>query len=112
MCMYSKSFKIMRSLSQNKIYILLKMFQWDSFQKLSGMCDVIVSCHNGPDVRQCKFTNFTADAFVAKTKSNIASAKILLSDHQFQYVLPLAFGQDPLEKFLVMPGNDAPDAND
>jgi hypothetical protein len=68
-----------------------RQLQCDSFQKLSNMCDVIAT--------------FTADAFVATTKFNIAAAETLLYDHHFQYVLPAAFGQDPLEKFFGNAGN-------
>ena len=45
-------------------------------------------------------TQFTADAFTGTTTNVISAAEYLLKDHNFQYVLPAVFLQDPEEKFF------------
>ena len=50
--------------------------------------------------RQKKLTAYTANAFTVTTKNNISAAKYLLQTHNFEYVLPSVFSQDPLEKFF------------
>ena len=73
----------------------------DNFSKLSVMCDVIDSCRwEGGRYRQKKLTQFTADAFKITTKFSIAAATYLFTYHNFQYVLPAVFSQDPLEKIF------------
>ena len=73
----------------------------DNFSKLSAMYDVIDSCRwEGGRFRQKKLTQFTADAFKITTKYSIVAATYLLTYHNFQYVLPAVFSQDPLEKLF------------
>ncbi|ESN97104.1 hypothetical protein HELRODRAFT_178555 [Helobdella robusta] len=55
--------------------ILLRQYVSLQFQMLLGMCDAIASCRNGLGLRQCKAIDFAEDAFVAKTKFNIAAAE-------------------------------------
>ena len=72
-----------------------------TFHDLHAACDVIASCRwNGTGNRQQKLTKFTADAFLTTTKFNIAAASMLLTDYHFQYILPAAFSQNPLEKLF------------
>ena len=72
-----------------------------SFQKLMKVCDMVGSCRwDGIGTRCKKITKFTADAFVVTTKNNIAAAQMLLHNHNFSYVLPSVFSQDPIEKFF------------
>ena len=60
------------------------------------MCEVVRSCR----WEGRKLTQFTADAFIVTTKFSIAAATYLLSHHNFEFVLPAVFSQDPLEKFF------------
>ena len=73
----------------------------ENFDKPLAMCDVIGSCRwEGGKYRQKKLTKFTADAFIVTTKFSVAAATYLLTHHQFEFVLPAVFSQDPLEKFF------------
>ncbi|ESO04058.1 hypothetical protein HELRODRAFT_173132 [Helobdella robusta] len=74
-------------------------FNYESFKKLEFICNV-VSTRQDTGKRCHKLTKFTADAFVVTTKFNIAASTELLSDHNFRYVLPAVFSQDPREKFF------------
>ena len=61
-----------------------------SFKKLSETCDVISSCAwAGGRGRVQKLTKQTAQAFVLTTRANIEAAQFLLTQHNFNYVLPI-----------------------
>ena len=73
----------------------------ENFVSLQRICDVIDSCRwAGGKIRQKKLTAYTANAFTITTKNIINAAKYLLQIHNFEYVLPSVFSQDPLEKFF------------
>ena len=66
-----------------------------------SVCEIISSCQcKTQQGHQKKLTKFTAKALIDTTKANIAAAGRLISDHNFQYVLPVIFSQSPLEKFF------------
>ncbi|CAK8691011.1 unnamed protein product [Clavelina lepadiformis] len=50
--------------------------------------------------RTQKLTNQTAEAFVVSTRANIEAAELLLTQHNFIYVLPGVFADEALEKFF------------
>lgn len=45
-------------------------------------------------------TQYTADAFTSTTTNVIAASEYLLKNHNFQYILPAVFSQDPEDKFF------------
>ena len=45
-------------------------------------------------------TQNTADAFIITTTNAIAAAQYLFDNHDYQYILPAVFSQDPVEKFF------------
>ena len=60
-----------------------------SFKKLSETCDVISSCSwTGGKGQTQKLTKQTANGFVLSTIYNIQAAELLLTQHNFDYVLP------------------------
>lgn len=72
-----------------------------SFKKLNETCDVISSCAwSGGRGRTQKLTKQTAEAFVLSTRANIEAAELLLTQHNFNYVLPGVFADEALEKFF------------
>ncbi|CAK8695152.1 unnamed protein product [Clavelina lepadiformis] len=72
-----------------------------SFKKLNETCDIISSCAwSGGRGRTQKLTNQTAEAFVLSTRANIEAAELLLTQHNFIYVLPGVFADEALEKFF------------
>ncbi|XP_076823715.1 uncharacterized protein LOC143469759 [Clavelina lepadiformis] len=72
-----------------------------SFKKLNETCDIISSCAwSGGRGRTQKFTNQTEEAFVLSTRANIEAAELLLTQHNFIYVLPGVFADEALEKFF------------
>jgi len=73
----------------------------NNFLLLHELCETISGCEwQGGRIRQKKLTRFTARAFVLTTIYNINAAEYLLEKHDFRYVLPAVFSQDPLEKFF------------
>ena len=73
----------------------------DCFKKLDETCDVISSCAlPGGQVRTQKLTKQTAYAFVLSTRANVQAAELLLTHHNFSYVLPGVFADEALEKFF------------
>ena len=72
-----------------------------SFKKLNDTCGVISTCAwSGGRGRTQKLTKQTAEAFVLSTRANIEAAELLLTQHNFKYVLPGVFADDALEKFF------------
>ena len=72
-----------------------------SFESLDTACNIVSTCRcDRARGRKRKLTKFTADAFIVTTKNNIAASKYLIENHDFQYILPSVFSQDPLEKFF------------
>ncbi|CAK8683540.1 unnamed protein product [Clavelina lepadiformis] len=68
-----------------------------SFKKLNETCDIISSCAwSGGRGRTQKLTNKTAEAFVLSTRANIEAAELLLTQHNFIYVLPGVFADEAL----------------
>ena len=71
------------------------------FQKLDETCDVISSCAwPGGQGRTQILTKQTAYAFVLSTRENVQAAELLLTHHNFSYVLPGVFADEALEKFF------------
>ncbi len=47
-----------------------------------------------------KLTRQTSEAFVLSTRPNIEAAELLLTQHNFNYVLPGVFADEAVEKFF------------
>ena len=47
-----------------------------------------------------ELTKQTAEAFVVSIRANIQAAQLLLTEHNFNYVLPGVFADEALEKFF------------
>ena len=72
-----------------------------SFKKLDETCDVISSCTwPGGQGRTQKLTKQTAYAFVLSTRANVQATELLLTHHNFSYVLPGVIADEALEKFF------------
>ena len=72
-----------------------------SFSYLKDICEVVSSCRwPGGTGRVKKLTQCTADAFSITTAAVIKASEYLLENHDFQYILPAVFSQDPVEKFF------------
>ena len=72
-----------------------------SFTRLEQACQIISTCTwQGGRVRKLKLTQQTAEAFTVSTRNNVAAAKLLLSEKDFDYVLPAIFADEALEKFF------------
>ena len=72
-----------------------------SFSYLKAICEVVSSCRwPGGKGRVKKLTQCTADAFSITTAAVIKASEHLLENHDFQYILPAVFSQDPVEKFF------------
>ena len=62
--------------------------------------EVIPNCESSGTRRMKKLTTYIADAFKRPTKCNINTARYLLENYLFSYVLSAMFSQDPLEKLF------------
>ena len=72
-----------------------------SFSSLQKICEVVSSCKwTGGRGRKQKLTIHTAEAFITTTNYNIAASKYILTNYDFQYILPSVFSTDFLEKFF------------
>lgn len=72
-----------------------------SFTKLEDACQIISTCTwQGGSGRKLKLTKQTAEAFIVSTRNNVAAAKLLLAEKDFDYVLPAIFADEALEKFF------------
>ena len=72
----------------------------DSFQRLGEISTVVSTCvFTGVRGRQKKLTQ-TGNAFLVATDTNIRAAKMLIETHEFEYVIPAVFSQNPLETFF------------
>ena len=70
----------------------------DSFQRLGDISTVVSTCvFTGVRGRQKKLTQQTGNAFLVATDTNIRAAKMLIETHEFEYVIPAVFSQNPLE---------------
>lgn len=54
----------------------------------------------GGSGRKLKLTKQTAEAFIVSTHNNVAAAKLLLAEKDFDYVLPTIFTDEALETFF------------
>lgn len=72
-----------------------------SFENLEEICKVLSTCISDKvKGRKQQLTKSTGNAFILTTKSNILAAKSLLETFDFEYVLPSAWSQNPVEKFF------------
>ena len=72
-----------------------------SFVKLEATCVVIESCTwEGGKGRKLKLTKQTGNAFTSSTRTNIETAKYLLTDKDFSYFLSAIDADEALEKFF------------
>ena len=62
--------------------------------------EVIPNCESSGTRRMKKLATYIADAFKRPTKCNINTARYLLENYLFSYVLSAMFSQDPLEKLF------------
>ena len=72
-----------------------------SFDRLNEICETVSTCvFEKVKGRQRKLTHATGNAFIVTTQVNILAAKLLLTNHNFQYILPAVWSQNPIEKFF------------
>ena len=72
-----------------------------SFTMLEDACQIISTCAwQGGSGRKLKLTKQTAEAFIVSTRNNVAAAKFLMAEEDFDYVLPAIFADEALEKFF------------
>ena len=73
----------------------------NSFNKLNKYCDIVATCTwTGGRGRVQKLTKPTGNAFITSTKFNMEAATFLLTEKNFEYVLPAIFADKVLEKFF------------
>ena len=73
----------------------------DSFQRSGEISTVVSICDfTGVRGRRKKLKQQTGNAFLVATDTNIRAAKMLIETHEFEYVIPAVFSQNPLEKFF------------